>query len=243
LRTLKTALKTYKNTPNAAERAITPEQFALLTDTGSPESFLTRFERECSEVDIAQAQQAPLISEVAQKAARLTLCCSHFHQVLDLAVARGAIPFGAQSFYGRDVTSNSLPDLRSYEALEEAAEHIVEGEAARQAAEGAAFVPMVMPGAAEVAAALAEFQAAQAAADTAKVRTDREREEVGALYPQAQALAVDLCDTVEFFYRRDPSAGSRRAKCARWGVVYFYEPGEPADEPGGPGGGGNPPVG
>ncbi len=33
---------------------------------------------------------------------------------------------------------------------------------------------------------------------------------------------MDICDTVEFHFRRDPSPSSRRAKCRRWGVVYLY---------------------
>jgi len=37
------------------------------------------------------------------------------------------------------------------------------------------------------------------------------------------------CDTVEFFYRKDPDASSRRQKAIRWGVVYLYEPGETPD--------------
>ncbi len=54
---------------------------------------------------------------------------------------------------------------------------------------------------------------------------------------EAQALAVDLCDTVEFYFRKNPSASSRRAKCIRWGVVYIYEAGETPDEGAGGGGG------
>jgi hypothetical protein len=37
------------------------------------------------------------------------------------------------------------------------------------------------------------------------------------------ALAVDICATVEFFYRKDPDAASRRAKCERWGAVYVAD--------------------
>jgi len=34
---------------------------------------------------------------------------------------------------------------------------------------------------------------------------------------------------MEFFYRNDPDASSRRQKAIRWGVVYLYEPGEMPD--------------
>ena len=76
--------------------------------------------------------------------------------------------------------------------------------------------------------------------ETSRQHTDTQREELQALYPEAQALAADICDTVEFFYRHDLEPSSRRTKSRRWGVVYFYEPHEPRDEgdPSGPGTGG-----
>lgn len=245
LRTLQVALREYKNTPNAAERAISAEQFAKLTDTGSPESFLTRFARECSDVDVALAAQLPLSSEVARKMAEATLAVSHFHQVLDLAIARGKYAEGIRRYYGREGAATKIPPLSTQEEVEAEAGKIVQGEARRATEEGAAFVPMANPSAAEVEAALAAVAAARLASDVADRRTDREREEAMALYPEAQALAVDLCDTVEFFYRKDPSASSRRTKCRRWGVVYVFGEGETPDphEPGTGGGGGNPPQG
>jgi hypothetical protein len=232
LRTLKTARDMYKNTPNAADRAISAEQFARLTDAGAPASFLTRFEKECTDVDLALAAQGAQTTDLSQKAARATMAVSHFHQVFDLGVARGAFSASARRFYGRDLTATTLPPLSSYDEVAEAAQKIVDGEAARASAEGGAYVAMALPSATEVHDALTAFGGARTAAQTATVQTDREREEAGALYPEAQALAVDICDTVEFFYRKDPSAGSRRQKCERWGVVYVFGQGEqPAPPP------------
>ena len=81
-------------------------------------------------------------------------------------------------------------------------------------------------------------------AQQAEVKTNREQEEAKALYPEAQELAVDICDTAEYFYRKDPEPSSRRAKCRRWGVVYIYdtnEPIDPGDTTGQTTGGGAPP--
>lgn len=229
LRTLKTARDKYKNTANPADRAIPAEQFARLTDAGPPPSFLTGFEKECTDVDLALATQAPLTSDLSQKAARATLAVSHFHQVFDLGVARGIFPASARRFYGRDITATTLPPLGSYDEVAEAAQKIVDGEAARAAAEGGSYVAMALPSATEVRDAMTAFGGARTAAQGATEKTDREREEAGALYVEAQALAVDICDTVEFFYRKDPGAGSRRAKCRRWGVVYVFGEGETPD--------------
>jgi hypothetical protein len=240
LRTLITARDKYQNTPNAADRAISAAQWDKVRDTGTPDSFLTRFEKECSDVDRALAAQGALTTDLGQKSARATMLVSHFHQVFDLAVARGDLAANARRYYGRDLTATTLPPLGTMDAVEEAAKAIEKGEADRAAAEGAAYVAMANPSAAAVSAALAAFRAARAAAGTATETTDREREEAGALYPEAQALAVDICDTVEFFYRNDPVASSRRVKCERWGVVYVFGAGEtPAPQPPGP----NPPQG
>lgn len=240
LRTLKTARDKYKNTPDVLDRAISAAQFTMLTDTGEPESFLTKFERECSEVDIALASQGALTSDLSKKAARATMLVSHFHQVFDLAVDRGQFQAGARRFYGRDISATKGPRLVSYGEVVEAAEAIVKGEADRAAAESASYMAMSNPSAAEVGTALEEFRTAHVAAAGAQEKTDKEREDAGALYPQAQALAVDICDTVEFFYRNDPVASSRRVKCERWGVVYVFGAGEtPAPQPPGP----NPPQG
>ena len=233
LRTFSTAHTAWLNTTVPAERAIAAEQFALLDLAATPASLQSRFIKESSDVDIAQAGQAPLTSDLTQKAARLTMVVSHFHQVLDLGISRGDFRGGARSYYGRDVSASAVPDLSTYDAVADAAQKIVDGEAARKTAEAAGFRPMALPTAAEVAAQLAAFTAARNLAQQAQVKTDRERADVTALYPQAQALAVDLCDTVEFFYRKEPDPATFRAKCSRWGVVYFYEPNvTPAPGPG-----------
>ncbi len=232
IRTLKTARDQYKNTANAADRAISAEQFAKLTDTGTPASLLTRFEKEANDVDLALAAQGAQTTDLSQKAARATMAVSHFHQVFDLGVARGVFPASARRFYGRDITATTVPSLSTYDAVAEAAQKIVDGEAARAQAEGGSYVAMAMPSATEVHDALTAFGGARTAAQSATEKTDREREEAGALYAEAQVLAADICDTVEFFYRNDPGAGSRRQKCERWGVVYVFGQGEqPAPPP------------
>ncbi len=239
LRTLNKMRDTYLLTP-AAERAITAAQFAQL-DASVPTSFLNRFRKEVSDVDTAQAAQGPLTTALTRAAAKLTMYVSHFHQVFDLGVARGNFQAAARSHYGRDISSNAIPDLSTYQALEEAAQKVMSGEAARQTAEASAYLPMSLPSAADISGVYSGFRNLHEASQRAQGNTNREQEEASALYPEAQALAVDLCDTVEFFHRKDPSASSRRAKCIRWGVVYIYEAGETPDEGAGAGSGGTTP--
>lgn len=182
-------------------------------------------------MDLAQAAQAPLTTALSQQGARLTMLVSHFHQVLDLGIIRSAFAAGARSYYGRDVGASSIPDLSTYDLVAEAAERVVTGEAARQTAEGAAFVPMTLPSAAEIATTRTAFLTLRNQQTQAVVKTDREREELSALYAPGYALAVDICDTVEFYFRKDPDPGSFRTKCQRWGVVYIYEDGTAVPAP------------
>jgi hypothetical protein len=249
IRLFKKAIETYKNTPNPADRAIGEDLWAKLTDA-DPTNLGSRFLKESSEVDLALATQAPLTTAISQCAARLTMYCSHFHQVLDLGIARGTFAPGTRRYYGRDIADATLPDLSSYDAVCAAAQNIVDGEARRAAAEAAGFarygvsvwgsgaryasandvvphVPMALPSAADVGALLAEFKAFRNQVQTAERATNREQEEAMALYPDAQELGEDICDTVEFFYRKDPDAASRRAKCEQWGLVYVFEDNAP----------------
>jgi hypothetical protein len=229
LRTLKAARDTYKTTPVVTERAISAELFAKLDDAPASNSLLNRLLKEATDVDLAQAAQAPLTTALAQKAARLTMFVSHFHQVLDMGIERGDFAAGARSYYGRDIHATSIPDLSSYDALELAASKVASGETARGQAEGANHRPMNLPNVSDVAVVSAQFNTLRTQSRQAQTHTDTQQEEARALYAEAQALAVDLCDTVEFFYRKDPNASSRRQKCIRWGVVYIYEPGETPD--------------
>ncbi len=132
-----------------------------------------------------------------------------------MGITRDTFADGARSYYGRDIGSTAIPDLSNQTAVMEAAAH----------------VPMALPSAAEVAALRTQFLTLFNQRDQALVKTDREREELMALYTEAQILAVDICDTVEFFFRKDTNDGSRRTKCERWGVVYHFEPGEQPPTP------------
>jgi len=244
---LTTARDMYLETTNPALRAIGADLYAKL-DTTVETSVLSRLLKEGADVQIALAGQAPLSNIVDKGGALLAKYISHFHQVLDLGIDRGAFAVGARSFYGREVTASALPPLSTYQQLLDAADAIVNGEARRAAAEatGAAFydrgvkfdsgatydtpakphIPMALPSAAEVGAVRDRFKTLFSQSRQAQANTDIQREELLALYNEARAVAIDVCDTVEFFYRKDPDASSRREKAARWGVPYVFDDNE-----------------
>ena len=202
-------------------------------DLNVPTSFASRFIKEYREIDIALGQQGPLTEELNRLADRLRKFDSYFLQVVDFAIDLQVFPSGtgARAFYGRDLTGGPLPDLITYDNLETVADTIVAGEAARLVSEGPGAVPMPFPTASQVGSARDEFHDARLLSQAAIRRTDKEREDLQALYDEGLALVLDIWDTVEFFYRHDPDPSSFRAKCARWGVVYVFEQTEPPTPP------------
>lgn len=93
---------------------------------------------------------------------------------------------------------------------------------------------MALPSAAEVTGLYQTVKAQRDASVTAQAFTDLQKNELAALYPEAQRLAVQLCNTVEFRLENDDAyqhlaAAGRRAIARRWGVVYIYEPNEIPD--------------
>ena len=227
---LKTPRDFYLLTPLPADRAIDAATFAKL-DPADPNSFLNRWLKELGDIGMAKAAGTPITGRLQPRKERVALLVSHFHQVLDLGITRSAFAAGARSYYGRDAHDTRIPDLSTYEDIAAAADNVKKGEADRQTAEGASFIPMAMPSAAEVETARVQFQTEWDLSKQAGVTLDREEEEAGALYPEALALAVDIVEQVEYFYRKDTNDASRRQKCTRWGVVYIYEPNEPGAPP------------
>ena len=223
LRCLTTARDQWNNT-GGADRAISAEQDAQLT--GAPTVYLNRLLAADQALRLALAAQAPLTLELVAQAETAAMFASHFHQVLDLSIARGKFAAGARSFYGRDIHATAIPSLTTYQDIHEVTASIATGEVARAAAEGVGHVPMALPSASEVNDAAGLFDDARNNSATAQANTNTRQEALQALLPEGLALAVDICDTVEFFYRKDPDAGSRRAKCQEWGVLYTYGAGE-----------------
>jgi hypothetical protein len=232
IRTLTTASGAWTDYP--AARLISDAQWAKL-DQAQPTSLLSRLLKEAGDVPLALAAQAPLTDASTRGLARLTLFVSHFHQVYDFGVARNAFTAGGRAFYDRDVGAAVLPDLTTATAVLTAASKIAPGEAKRQTAEAAAFRAMALPSAAEVTAVYAEVEPLHRQSEVAQAFTAQQQNELSALYPAAQKLAVAICNTVEYHLENDDQythldAPARRRLARIWGVVYIYEPNETPDE-------------
>ena len=253
-----------KNTSVPADRAISADTWAKLNDA-DPAGFYTNLIKKAAALGKAEAAQSQRTLALKTTADRLATYCADFHIVLDRGINRGAFAPGARAYYGRDVHAKSIPKTDSYDDLKSVALAIIQGETARAQAEGGppatfdsglrmdsgvrfdstggTYRAMDLPSAVEVNAVYQEFEAARLAVEAGAVELNAAQETLAADFPAARALAVDIYDEVEFFYRRDPDPASRRAKCEPWGLQYVSEgeeeptpePPEPTPEPNPPG--------
>lgn len=200
-------------------------------DPGVPGSLLSRFDREVGEANTARAQSNPRVAAKQAALGNLRMYVSHFHQVLDMGITRGRWEPGVRVHYGRPAGAGTLPALATEQQVEEAGAAIVNGEALRLAAQGPAFVAMANPSAGEVGSMYSEFRGAKMLAATAQATASGEAEDVADLTEEAVALAEEVFDTVEFFFRKERDGATFRRKCREWGVEYVYSEGETPDEP------------
>lgn len=228
--TLRTARTMWNNTSDPALRAIPADLWARLSDTDA-NSIASRFLKEAGELDAATAGQGNATVDLDTVRSDLSMHISHFHQVFDMGVARKLFKAPSRAYYGRDINDTAIPPLGTDEEIQIAAEKAIKGEADRKAAEGGAYVEMNMPNISRIVTLLNSFKTARSAALQSRVKMNKEQEDASTLLPEARNLAIDICDTVEFYYRKDPDPASRRQKCALWGVVYVYDEGETPPAP------------
>ena len=103
------------------------------------EAFLPQFETEVNERSTSLQAQTDATNTHTLNADKLRLVISHFIQVFGFAVARNVYTPQDRVYYGLTINQEELPKLTSFDALETWANNIVEGEAARTAAGGAAM--------------------------------------------------------------------------------------------------------
>lgn len=169
--------------------------------------------------DIPLKKQAMITLTTQKENAKLvcSMYVSHFIQVFNFGVARGVYPADDRSFYSLDVANGFVPELRSEDDILLWSNRIVNGDAARVAAGGAA---MSNPTAAEVHTKLTAFGSLRMPHSTASDAYDAALETLDALNPEADKVIKKVWDEVETFYNEeDPS--SMRENARKWGVVYI----------------------
>lgn len=157
---------------------------------------------------------------VETNGAALRRFVSHFIQVFNLAIQRGTFPRQSRAFYNLDVSNDNLPSLGTGAELLLWTQNLVDGEAARVLAGGA---PMSMPAIGEIISAQTDYTTAEATQSTAKDAFDLGQEAVADQRPEADAIILDLWDTIEFNLRSNDGPSLRR-KAREWGVLYVASP-------------------
>ncbi len=199
----------YQTTASSA-RLISPAQFIALGGVLSPWRG-------------ARGALGPFISDQTGLTATCERCLhacvrenSHFIQILNQAIKRGALPASARVFYGLPVSQAEVPPMRTIpDALQWAAK-LIHGEAARVSEGG---ILLSSPGMGVVSAAATELLHSEGFQSTAKDACATAREAVGSQRPEVDRTIKDLWDTIEYHLRADEPASLRR-KAREWGVVY-----------------------
>lgn len=153
---------------------------------------------------------------------RLALWVSHFIQVYNLAVERGDMPADGRAFYQLPVGAAHVPPMRNDPDRLRWGNNIVDGDAARVAAGGAA---MSNPTAAAVGSRLAALNAALGALSPLKDAYNAEQEDVENMRPEVDDLIDDIIDEVLFTFRKH-DAPSQRRNAREYGLTYVPSPGE-----------------
>ncbi len=189
--------------------------------------FLPIFENEVNERKEALVKQTTATSEKKQAFDKAGMYASQFFQVFNFGVVRDIFPGTDRPYYGLDVNDGNTPVIKTDSELLLWGQNLIDGEAARVAAEG---IAMSMPSAAEFEIEFNKFKDLQIAQSQLKDQYDKEQEDVAALLEEANLLVRDIWDEVEFHFRHD-DATSKRRKCREYGVVYINEKNEVIVDP------------
>jgi hypothetical protein len=141
---------------------------------------------------------------------------SHFFQAFFNGVERGIYPKAHKAFYQLDVNSSSLPPLVKEADILLWGKNIIDGDAARVLAGGAA---MSNPTALEVSAKYTLFLNANNTQSTKKDAYDAAQEVVSGMRTEVDSLILRIWNEVETYYDNEPIESKRR-NAREWGVVY-----------------------
>ena len=191
------------------------------------EAFLPMFETEVNERKVALVNQTNATCEKNLAFDKAAMYASQFFQIFNFGVSRNVFQETDRPYYGLDVNDGNTPDIKTDSDLLLWGQNLIDGEAARIAAEG---VAMSMPSAAEFEIEFNKFKTLQSAQSALKDQYDKEQEDVAALLDDANLLVRDIWDEVEFHFRHDDAASKRR-KCREYGVVYVNDNNEEIIDP------------
>ncbi len=215
----------------AAKAAVVPAEnlaFTAATKTRLDLS-LPQFRTEMQQRGSARGVQVQATEALDTQKNRLRTWISHFFQGFNNGVVRSVFQAAERAHFQLAASQDTLPKLSSEADLLMWSQRIVDGDAARVTAGGAA---MPFPSASEVGTERATYVTLQADQTAKKDAHDDEQEDVEVLRVGVDELIEDIWDEVEFHFRKE-APSSVRANAREYGVVYVTRPGE-TPEPGEP---------
>lgn len=147
---------------------------------------------------------------------------SHFLTVFNLAVRRGEIKAKERSLYSLPENSAELPDLSSDAAIIRCCQNAIVGERARTQKGG---IPMMNPTVAKVNVHYDLFRELYEKQQELRARTEENLVAVAALRPEIDEVILEVWNTVEAHFANLPGS-ARLDACRKYGVIYYYRPGE-----------------
>jgi len=200
-----------RKSESSSSEAITPATLARL-NVLQPE-YYTKVENR----GIAASAQLNATKADDEALAICRMHISQYFQVFNFGITRGLYPVSARAFYGIDANQTRLPDLIKDNDVLHWALAIHDGEEVRVADGG---IPMVNPSADEIYNKYLICKDARDLKSEMKDAYDDAQEAVSAMRKTVKRLVVDMWDEIDFFYRNELTASSKRRKCREWGVFY-----------------------
>lgn len=173
-------------------------------------------------VDTAKNTQTTLTATVNNTRKLAIYNEQDFIEALNRAIRRELFLPTVRTLYKLAVDDTTLPYIGSENDVITWGENIESGETARIAAGGA---PITFPSLADVNAAVAAFDNANALQANAKEAFDAAQELLEVENPEADKLILKLWNEIETAFDEGDKASMRR-KAREWGVVYIPSPGE-----------------
>ena len=213
------------NTRIKGQIALLPAGTPLPFDQDLYDDYLLKeapFTTEFGQYRVATARFRELTDDVVLKQAKLRKLVSHFIQVFNLMVDRGAAPASDRELLGLPTDSAELPYLGSQNALLTAATNLIKGEADRLAA---GRTPMANPAIAEINAAKVDFETALALQGQQDRNVKKEGADVETPFEANEEAVMELVNNVRYRGRKRPFSEVRDI-LRSLGFQFTPDPGE-----------------
>ena len=182
----------------------------------------TLLDREVGERENAEALRSGASTLAGATMNRTRQITSHFIQTLNNGIDRAALKREDRGFYSLGLDHGDVPAMTSNADVIQWATNVVQGEARRATAAGAAYVPVTFPSAAQVQTELAAFETLLATQGTAVTTALSEARDVENIRPRIGLAILNSWDDLENKYRR-LEAPARRALAREWGVPALVD--------------------